>query len=73
MQTGINYPVALTFLEAYKRLGHRPEQFPNAQRNQTCILSLPLFAEITKEQQATVIDLIAGFRADVQSETRDGR
>ena len=73
VQTGIHYRVALPFLEAYKRFAHPPERFPNAYRSQARILSLPHFAEITKEQQATVIDLIAGFRADVQPETRDGR
>ncbi len=47
VQTAINYPTALPFLEAYSRFGHRPEQFPNAHRDQGSILSLPMFAEIT--------------------------
>jgi dTDP-4-amino-4,6-dideoxygalactose transaminase len=61
VQTAINYPVALPFLEAYRRLGHRPEQFPNASRHQSRILSLPMFAEITAQQQETVVDLIRAF------------
>ena len=61
VQTAINYPVALPFLEAYGRLGHRPEQFPNAYRHQSRILSLPMFAEITAQQQKTVVDLIRSF------------
>jgi dTDP-4-amino-4,6-dideoxygalactose transaminase len=61
VQTAINYPVALPFLEAYRRFGHRPEQFPNAYRHQTRILSLPMFAEITAQQQKAVIDLIRAF------------
>src|SRR6185295_17404622 len=61
VQTAINYPVALPFLEAYSRLGHRPEQFPNAHRQQSNILSLPMFAEITADQQKVVIDLIRDF------------
>ena len=61
VQTAINYPVALPFLAAYRRLGHRPEQFPNAYRDQSRILSLPMFAEITPEQQRTVIDLVRDF------------
>jgi dTDP-4-amino-4,6-dideoxygalactose transaminase len=60
-QTAINYPVALPFLPAYRRLGLRPEQFPNAHRAQSEILSLPMFAEITPEQQRTVIDLVRKF------------
>ena len=73
VQTGINYRVALPFLEAYRRFGHRPEQFPNAHRNQARILSLPLFAEITSEQQAKVADLVAGFSANVRPGRTDGQ
>lgn len=61
VQTAINYPTALPFLQSYKRLGLRPEQFPNAHRHQGRILSLPMFAEITPAQQSAVIDLVAAF------------
>ena len=61
VQTAINYPTALPFLEAYSRLKARPEQFPNAHRDQGRILSLPMFAEITGEQQSEVIDLVRRF------------
>jgi dTDP-4-amino-4,6-dideoxygalactose transaminase len=61
VQTAINYPTALPFLPAYSRLKHRPEQFPNAFVQQSKILSLPMFAEITREQQDEVIDLINDF------------
>jgi dTDP-4-amino-4,6-dideoxygalactose transaminase len=61
VQTAVNYPVALPFLEAYGRLGHRSEQFPNAHRHQGRILSLPMFAEITAQQQKAVVDLIRSF------------
>ena len=61
VQTAINYPVALPFLEAYSRFGCRPEQFPNAHRQQSRILSLPMFAEITPDQQKVVVDLIRAF------------
>ena len=52
VQTAINYPTALPFLEAYSRLKARPEQFPNAHRDQGRILSLPMFAEITPRAAA---------------------
>ena len=61
VQTAINYPTALPFLAAYQRFGHRPEQFPNAHGDQGRILSLPMFAEITAEQQRTVIGLVRQF------------
>jgi len=61
VQTAINYPTALPFLAAYSRLEARPEQFPNAYRAQGRILSLPMFAEITREQQDEVINLVREF------------
>jgi dTDP-4-amino-4,6-dideoxygalactose transaminase len=61
VQTAINYPIALPFLEAYRRLAARPEQFPNAHRDQGRILSLPMFAEIAREQQDEVIELVRRF------------
>ena len=61
VQTAINYPIALPFLEAYRRLAARAEQFPNAHRDQGRILSLPMFAEITREQQDEVIELVRRF------------
>jgi dTDP-4-amino-4,6-dideoxygalactose transaminase len=61
VQTAVNYPVALPFLEAYIRFGHRPEQFPNAHHQQSRILSLPMFAEIRADQQKMVVDLIHAF------------
>ncbi|RXT36774.1 DegT/DnrJ/EryC1/StrS family aminotransferase [Bradyrhizobium betae] len=61
VQTAINYPTALPLLPAYARLAHRPEQFPRAFEDQSKILSLPMFAEITREQQDEVIRLIKNF------------
>jgi dTDP-4-amino-4,6-dideoxygalactose transaminase len=61
VQTAINYPIALPFLEAYRGLEARPEQFPNAHRDQSRILSLPMFAEITRGQQDEVIELVRKF------------
>ncbi|MCK1393516.1 DegT/DnrJ/EryC1/StrS family aminotransferase [Bradyrhizobium sp. 1] len=61
VQTAINYPTALPLLPAYERLAHRPEQFPRAFEDQSKILSLPMFAEITREQQDEVVRLIKNF------------
>jgi dTDP-4-amino-4,6-dideoxygalactose transaminase len=62
IQTVVNYPVSLPFVPAYEYLGCKPEHFPNAWRNQSRILSLPLFPEMTLEQQRRVVDAIAAFR-----------
>ena len=61
VQTAINYPTALPFLAAYSRYQYRPEQFPNATSDQGKVLSLPMFAEITREQQDEVIRLVREF------------
>jgi len=61
IETVLNYPKALPFYPAYEYLGHRPEDFPNAFRNQNEILSLPIYPEITDEQQCHVVASIRSF------------
>jgi dTDP-4-amino-4,6-dideoxygalactose transaminase len=61
IQTVVNYPVALPFLPAYARFGHRPIDFPVAHRHQSRILSLPIFPEITPMQMQEVADAIRSF------------
>ena len=39
----------------YRKLGHRPEDFPNAQKYYQEALSIPLFFDLTDEQQQDVI------------------
>jgi dTDP-4-amino-4,6-dideoxygalactose transaminase len=59
--TGVNYPVALPFLRAYVYLGYRPEDFPMAYANQSRILSLPIFPEMTEAQIHYVVEQIRAF------------
>lgn len=61
IQTSINYPTALPFVPAYSRLGHVPADFPNAHRNQSRILALPIFPEMTLAQVDVVCDAIKDF------------
>jgi dTDP-4-amino-4,6-dideoxygalactose transaminase len=61
VQTAINYPVALPFLPAYARLGHRHQDFPRAFANQGRILSLPIFCELTEAQLQRVVGAISRF------------
>lgn len=63
IQTVINYPVALPFLPAYSGHGHQPGEFPNAWSQQAKILSLPIFAEMTDDQLALVLDALVSFCA----------
>jgi dTDP-4-amino-4,6-dideoxygalactose transaminase len=59
--TVLNYPKALPFYPAYAYLGHKPADFPVAHANQSRILSLPIFPEITEEMIRYVVDHIRGF------------
>jgi dTDP-4-amino-4,6-dideoxygalactose transaminase len=54
----INYSRALPFYKAYEYFGHQPKDFPRAHSNQGLILSLPIFPEMTREQQQHVVDNI---------------
>ena len=61
VETNVNYPVALPFLPAYASFQYSPEQYPVAFANQSRILSLPLYPEITRDQQDYVSSLIHRF------------
>ena len=63
IQTVVNYPVALPFLPAYSRFGHRTADFPVAHRHQSRILSLPIFPEITAAQMHALADAIRSLPA----------
>ena len=61
MATALNYPKALPFYAAYGYLGHVPEDFPVAYSNQSRILSLPIYPEMTEEMVAYVAEVIESF------------
>jgi len=56
--TSLNYPKALPFYPAYAYLRHKPADFPAAYSNQSRILSLPIFPEMTNEMVEYVADQI---------------
>lgn len=61
IQTVINYPIALPFLPAYKRMNHMSSDFPNAFRNQSEILSLPIYAELGNEKIYKICKTVEKF------------
>jgi len=61
ISTVLNYPKALPFYPAYSYLGHRPGEFPTAYANQSRILSLPIYPEITEQAIDQVVCQINDF------------
>ncbi|EKD28651.1 MAG: Pleiotropic regulatory protein [uncultured bacterium] len=61
IETGIHYPKALPFLEAYKYLGHIPEDFPVINKFQNEILSLPMFPELKINEIEFISEKIREF------------
>jgi len=57
--TGIHYPIPLHLQKAYACLKYIEGDFPIAERFATEILSLPMFPQLTPEQQATVTNEVA--------------
>lgn len=64
IQTQVNYPTALPFVPAYRRLGHQPADFPRAHAHQSQLLSLPLYPEIAPAQVDFLMEQIAAFFAE---------
>jgi dTDP-4-amino-4,6-dideoxygalactose transaminase len=59
--TVINYSKALPFYPAYAYLKHVPGDFPVAYANQSRILSIPIYPEMTEEMIVYVAENIEGF------------
>jgi len=63
IETGIHYPVPLHLQPAYAHLGYSSGQFPVAESLAARILSLPMFPQITVEQQEYVVGrLVAALK-----------
>jgi dTDP-4-amino-4,6-dideoxygalactose transaminase len=59
--TGIHYPVPLHLQKAYASLNYSPGDFPVATRVAAEIVSLPMFPQLTADQQARVVEEILAF------------
>lgn len=56
--TGIHYPIPLHLQQAYAWLGHAPGDFPAAERVAAEVLSLPMYPQLTHEQQDRVTETL---------------
>lgn len=66
IQSVINYPVALPFLDAYAYHGNTVENFPTAYSHQGTILSLPIFPDMTVAQIDYVSESISHYCSEVK-------
>ena len=55
---GIHYPVPVHLQPAFRHLGYGPGDFPVAEAAARQLLSLPLYPQITREQQVRVADAV---------------
>ena len=58
ISAGIHYPVPVHLQPAFRHLGYGPGDFPVAEAAAGQLLSLPLYPQITDEQQARVADAV---------------
>jgi dTDP-4-amino-4,6-dideoxygalactose transaminase len=59
--TGIHYPVPLHLQKAYSSLNYRRGDFPVVEKIAAEIVSLPMFPQLTTEQQARVVEEVVHF------------
>jgi dTDP-4-amino-4,6-dideoxygalactose transaminase len=59
--SGIHYPIPLHLQRAYRSLNYAAGDFPRAERASAQVISLPMFATLTQEQQVRVVAQIRCF------------
>jgi dTDP-4-amino-4,6-dideoxygalactose transaminase len=60
--TGIHYPVPLHLQKAYASINYQPGDLPATEKVAAEIISLPMYPQLTAEQQARVVNEIVTFR-----------
>lgn len=58
---GVYYPVSLHVQECFSELGYSKDDFPEAQRACSEVLSLPIYPELTEEMLARVVEAVLEF------------
>jgi dTDP-4-amino-4,6-dideoxygalactose transaminase len=61
--TGLHYPLPLHLQKAYARMGFKKGDFPVSERTAERLLSLPIYAELTREHVEYVADCIRDYFA----------
>jgi dTDP-4-amino-4,6-dideoxygalactose transaminase len=61
VNVGLHYPIPLHMQECFKELGYKKGDFPNSERIAEAGLSLPMFPEMTDEQNNYVVTKIKEY------------
>ena len=67
VSTGIHYPYPLHLLKAFDFLGYREGQFPHAEKAAAEVLSLPMFPELTGDQQEVVAKAVIRLQQETEA------
>lgn len=68
--TEVYYPSPLHLQPAFAYLGYQAGDFPEAERACNEVLALPVYAELTLEQQRTIVKAISDFYSEFEGNER---
>jgi dTDP-4-amino-4,6-dideoxygalactose transaminase len=71
IQSGIHYPIPVHLLPAFADLGYKAGDFPNAEMAAAEVLSLPMYPELTAENQQRVIAALSAFAQAPAGDNRE--
>jgi len=62
--SGLHYPLPLHTQKAYAYLGYKAGDFPVSEWNSSCNLTLPMFPDLTLDQQIIVTEAVKSYFSD---------